>query len=96
MSTEVQTKKWFQSKVVRMALALMIGAGAFFLVSYNLIDPNDLANADNISPELQRGIDLIKGGQWLSGLTSIASALIAYFRIFQTRTLIPQSLSEDI
>lgn len=94
MSTETTTQKWYQSKIVKLSIALILAGGSFFLVSYNLVDPTDLTSAESISPELYRGIELLKTGQWLSGFTAIGGALILYFRVFKTTSLIPQSLKE--
>lgn len=83
-----ETQKWYQSKIVRLALALVVGALAVFGIQYNVISEIDLDAAGTVYPEVIRAIDLIKTGQWLTGVIAIGGALIAYFRVFKTTKVI--------
>lgn len=82
-----QKQKWYQSNTVRAGLALIIAAISFLAVSFNLVDVDQLQNAQNTIPEVSNAVDLIKGGQIFAGIGALAGALVIYFRV-QAKKLI--------
>lgn len=82
-----QKQKWYQSNTVRAGLALIIAAISFLAVSFNLVDVDQLQNAQNTIPEISNAVDLIKGGQIFAGIGALAGALVIYFRV-QAKKLI--------
>ena len=83
-----QTQKWYESKIVRMALALILGGLSFFGVSYGTINVEDLDRASTVYPEVANGIAMIQAGQWASGLLIIFGAVLLYFRVYKTTKVI--------
>lgn len=81
-------QKWYQSKIVRLALALVIGGLSYFGVSYGVIDANDLDAASTVYPEVGNAVSLIIAGQWVAGGVALIGILIGYFRIFKTSKVI--------
>lgn len=86
-----ETKKWWQSKIINMCLALFAGALSYFGVSYQIISETDLDAAATVYPEIERSIELIIAGQWLAGLVAAGSALVIYFRAKKTTKIISLS-----
>lgn len=82
-----QTKKWWQSRTIQAAIALIVAGIAFFVVRFNIVDISQLESASTVYPEVANGIALIQTGQWVAGGTIIAGALIIYFRNSTTRRI---------
>lgn len=80
--------KWWQSKIVRTAGALFAGSITYIGATLGYFDPEDLARAQTVYPEVQNGITLIQAGQVLAGITAILSPLVVYFRIFKNSRVI--------
>ena len=78
------TQKWYQSKIVRLSLALFVGALTFFGIQYNIVSQIDLDAASTVYPEVLRAVELLKSGQWFTAVVGLGFALNAYFRVFKT------------
>lgn len=91
----MQTQKWYQSKIVKMSLALIAGAMTFFGISYGVLNSEDLQRAQTVYPEIVRSVELMKAGQAVAGLLALGQALVVYFRVFSTTKIIPQSLPKS-
>ncbi len=85
---EQEKIKWYQSKIVRTAGALFAGSIGYIGVSIGYFNAEDLSRAQTVYPEVQTGIELIKAGQVLAGITAVLSPLVVYFRIFKNSRLI--------
>lgn len=75
-----EQKKWWQSRTIQAAIALIVAGITFAGVSFGIVDPAQLDSATTVYPEVGNGIALIKGGQLFSGLSVIVGALVIYFR----------------
>ena len=75
-----QTKKWWQSRTIQSAIALIIAGLSFFAVRFSIVDISQLESASTVYPEVSNGLTLILAGQWFAGISIIAGALIIYFR----------------
>lgn len=82
-----QTKKWWQSRTVQLAGALVIASLGFVAVSFGIVDVSQLEAAQNTMPELQNGIVLIKAGQVFGGIGAIVGSLVVYFRVKANKLL---------
>ena len=82
-----QTKKWYQSRTVQLAIALIIASLGFVAASFGIVDVSQLESAQNTVPELQNGIALIKAGQVFGGIGAIVGALVVYFRVKANKLL---------
>lgn len=80
--------KWWQSKIVRTAGVLLAGSLVYLGITVGYFDPADYERAVTVYPEVERGIDLVRAGQVLAGITAILSPLAAYFRVFKSSRLI--------
>ena len=77
---EEQTK-WWQSRTIKSAIALIVAGITFGTVSLGLVDLSQLSSASTVYPEVQNAVTLIKGGQLFTGLSILVGALVVYFRI---------------
>lgn len=75
-----QTKKWWQSRTIQLAIALIIAGAGFFALKFSVVNVAQLESAATVYPEVENGIALINAGQWFAGISIIAGALIVYFR----------------
>lgn len=75
-----ETKKWWQSRTIQAAIALIVAGIAFLVVRFNIVDVAALESAANVYPEVSNGIALIQAGQWFAGISIIVGALVVYFR----------------
>jgi len=75
-----QTKKWWQSRTIQAAIALIVAGIAFLVVRFNIVDVAQLEGAANVYPEVSNGIALIDAGQWFAGVSIIVGVLVIYFR----------------
>lgn len=82
-----QTKKWWQSRTIQLAIALIIAGLAFFAVRFSIIDMAQLETASTVYPDVEKGIALITAGNWLAGLSIIGGSLIVYFRQTATKKI---------
>lgn len=87
-----QKKGFFESKIVKSALALIVGGLSYLGVSVGYLNPDDLNNAQVVYPEIGKAVELVKAGQWLSAAMVLISALVIYFRLFKTTKIISLSL----
>jgi len=76
-----QTKKWWQSRTIQAAIALIIGSVSFVAITTGFVDPSQLDQASTVYPEVKNGIELIKGGQLFAGFSAIVGSLVLYFRV---------------
>lgn len=92
-----ETKKWYESKIIVLGLAFVVGGLAYFGVIYGFVDQSALQSAQTVYPEVQRGIELIRTGQWISGAMAIGGALLVYWRAKKTTKIIslPGSATTD-
>lgn len=75
-----ETKKWWQSRTIKSAIALVVGAVGYLATTFSVVDPVQLQNAATVYPEVEKGIALIHGGQLLAGISGIVGVLVFYFR----------------
>ena len=92
VAAEPETKSWKDSKIVKLSIALVVASLGYLGVTFGFFTPTDFESAQTVYPEIETGVNLIRAGQVVSGVTAIGGALIIYFRIFNTTKLLPQSL----
>jgi hypothetical protein len=88
----MESQKWYQSKIFRLALALFVGGIGFLLTSLNVIDQESLDAAKTVYPQLAGPIAMIQAGNWFGGGAAIIGILIAYFRVYKTTRIVTLSL----
>jgi len=88
----METQKWYQSKIFKLSLALVVGGVGFLLTSLNVIDQASLEQAKTVYPQLAAPIAMIQAGNWFGGGAAIIGILIAYFRVYKTTRIVSLSL----
>lgn len=83
-----ETKKWYESKIIVLGLAFVVGGLAYFGVLYGFVDQSALQSAQTVYPEVARGIGMIQAGQVVGGLMTIGGALLVYWRAKKTTKII--------
>lgn len=73
-------KKWWQSKTIGAAITLMLFSGVELLKQINFITSTAAQEAQIAYPAIENGIEQIKGNMWYSGIATLISALVIYFR----------------
>lgn len=92
----MQTKKWYQSKIVLISLAT-VGVFGFNLLASFLgksgISPDQLAQINAAYPDIADKVNKLVNGFNLADLIGLGSALaVLISRLFFTTKLLPQSV----
>lgn len=90
---EVPVKKWYQSKIVGISgvMILVFGSNFFlhFLTQSVGVTADQIQGVESTVPQVNDVVDRVRGGESILSLAgTIVGILIAYFRIWGTKTLI--------
>lgn len=92
---EVPVKKWWQSKIVLFALALVAVAGGNLLTGFlsGNVTPEQLDSIRSAYPQAAEIIQRLKNGESIfSVIGAIIGLLITIFRVWFTPSLVAQSV----
>lgn len=95
----VETKKWYQSKIVLFGIALALVYGSNFLTGWlgGNVSADQLDAIVDTKPQVLDIVNRLKNGESvLSLLGAIAGVLISVLRVWFTSNLIPQSLKKEL
>lgn len=73
-------KKWWQSKTIGAAITLILVSGFKLLEQINFITSEAAQAAQVAYPQIESGIEQVKGQMWYSGIATLIGALVVYFR----------------
>jgi hypothetical protein len=95
--TTVPTKKWYESKIVLLALTIVLVAGTNLAFGWLTpkVTPEQLAAIQAAYPQVADIITRLQNGESIfSLLSAIVGILIGLFRVWGTTKLIPQSVTK--
>lgn len=95
----VETKKWYQSKIVLFGIVLTLVYGSNFITGWlsGNVSADQLDAIVDTKPQVLDIVNRLKNGESvLSLLGTIAGVLISVLRVWFTSNLIPQSLKKEL
>ena len=97
-TTQVETKKWYQSKIFWFGALLLLTTGSNFFTGWMSgmgVTPEQFEVVNEASEEIQDVVGRIKNGEKvISALTALFGVVISVTRVWFTDALMPQSLNK--
>ncbi len=87
MAQEPTPKKWWQSRIIQLGVALILTAGSKLLQQIQFITDDQVQAAQDVYPQFESGIDQVQSGMWYSGIATLIGAAVIYFRFKTTKAI---------